>query len=180
MSRIAPLEPPYAPEVQAAFDRIMPPGAPPLLLFRTLARFDRAWSRFRAGSLLDRGPLALRDRELVIDRSCALNRCGYEWGVHVAFFGERAGLDEAQVRAITTGSPADPIWSPKEGALLTAVDALHATATLDEAQWAALRAHYDEAQVLEILMLAGFYRTVSCIANALALPSEPGTPAFPN
>ena len=64
MSRIAPLEPPYAPEIQQQFDRIMR-GAPPLLLFRTIAGSPRAWEKFRAGSLLDRGPLTLaraRDR----------------------------------------------------------------------------------------------------------------------
>ena len=36
MSRIAPLEPPYAPEIQEQFDRIMR-GAPPLMLFRVIA-----------------------------------------------------------------------------------------------------------------------------------------------
>ncbi len=36
ISRIAPLEPPYAPEIQEQFDRIMR-GAPPLLLFRVMA-----------------------------------------------------------------------------------------------------------------------------------------------
>ena len=36
MSRIAPLEPPYAPEIHEQFDRIMK-GAPPLILFRTVA-----------------------------------------------------------------------------------------------------------------------------------------------
>ena len=64
MSRLAPLEPPYAPEIQQQFDRIMR-GAPPLLLFRTIAGQPRAWEKFRAGSLLDRGPLSLaraRDR----------------------------------------------------------------------------------------------------------------------
>ena len=36
MSRIAPLEPPYPPEIQQQFDRIMR-GAPPLTLFRIVA-----------------------------------------------------------------------------------------------------------------------------------------------
>ena len=36
MSRLAPLQPPYAPEIQQQFDRIMR-GAPPLVLFRTIA-----------------------------------------------------------------------------------------------------------------------------------------------
>ena len=73
MSRIAPLEPPYAPEIQAQFDRIMR-GAPPLTLFRVVAGNARAWDKFRAGSLLDRGPLTLREREIVIDRTCARDR----------------------------------------------------------------------------------------------------------
>jgi hypothetical protein len=78
MTRIAPLEPPYAPEIQAQFDQIML-GAPPLVLFRVIAGNIRAWKKFRAGSLLDRGPLSLREREIVIDRTCALTGCEYEW-----------------------------------------------------------------------------------------------------
>lgn len=35
--RVAPANPPYAPEVQARFDALMPPGVEPLVLFRTLA-----------------------------------------------------------------------------------------------------------------------------------------------
>ena len=87
MSRIAPLEPPYEQEIAGQFDRIMR-GAPPLLLFRVMAGNPRAWEKFRAGSLLDRGPLSLREREIVIDRTCALTNCEYEWGVHVATFAE--------------------------------------------------------------------------------------------
>ena len=36
-ARIPPVEPPYSPDVQEQFDKIMR-GAPPLLLFRTVAR----------------------------------------------------------------------------------------------------------------------------------------------
>src|SRR3954447_24287879 len=102
MSRIAQLEPPYAPEIQQQFDRIMR-GAPPLVLFRVMAGHSRAWEKFRAGSLLDRGPLSLRQREIVIDRTCALNACEYEWGVHVATFAEAAHLTDEQVRATVLG-----------------------------------------------------------------------------
>ena len=82
LPRIAPLEPPYPPEIQQQFDRIMR-GAPPLKLFRTMAGHARAWEKFRGGSLLDRGPLSLREREIVIDRTCARTGCEYEWGVHI-------------------------------------------------------------------------------------------------
>lgn len=178
MSRIAPLEPPYAADVQAHFDRIMR-GKPPLVLFRVMAGHARAWDKFRSGSLLDRGPLSLRQREIVIDRTCALNACEYEWGVHVTAFGAAAELSEEQVHATVRGSADDACWSPAEQALLAAVDALHARATLDDAEFAALSAHYDEDRILEIIMLCGFYRTVSYLANALALPLEATAARFP-
>lgn len=179
MPRIAPLEPPYEAEVQASFDAIMPPGAAPLVLFRTLARGARAWRKFRGGSLLDRGPLGLRERELVIDRTCALAGCEYEWGVHIAIFAQAAKLTPQEVAATAVAGSAAPLWTEAERALLRAVEALHARAALSEDEFADLRAHYDEEQVLEVLLLCGFYRTVAYVANGLDLPPEPGAARFP-
>jgi len=178
MSRIAPLSPPYAPEIQEQFDRIMR-GAPPLLLFRVMAGQKRAWEKFRGGSLLDRGPLSLREREIVIDRTCALNRCEYEWGVHVAAFAPAAPLTEEQVRATVLGNAQSSCWSEAEQAMIAAVDALHHRSTLSEAEFAALKVHCDETKILEIIQLCGFYRTVSYLANALALPLELNAARFP-
>ena len=39
--RVEPVSPPFPPELQAVFDRIMPPGVPPLRRFTTLARVPR-------------------------------------------------------------------------------------------------------------------------------------------
>jgi alkylhydroperoxidase family enzyme len=178
MPRIQPLQPPYAPDVQQSFDMVMK-GQEPLLLFRTLAASPRAWEKFRAGSLLDRGPLTLRDREIVIDRTTALANCEYEWGVHVAVFAERAKLTDEQIRATCNGSADASCWSDAERALISAVDALHGKATLDQAEFDRLRQHYDDAQIFEILLLCGFYRTVSYVANALDLPLEPKGARFP-
>jgi alkylhydroperoxidase family enzyme len=178
MPRIAPLEPPYEPGLQQAFDAIMQ-GARPLLLFRTVAKSERAWRKFTAGSLLDRGPLSLRAREIVIDRTTALNACEYEWGVHVTTFAAAARFTEAEIMATTAKDPVCPSWTPAERALIAAVDALQARSTLSDAEFGGLRAHYDEAQVLEIIQLCGFYRMVSYMANALALPLEANGARFP-
>lgn len=176
--RIAPLQPPYVPEIQEQFDRIMR-GAPPLALFRVLAGNARAWEKFRAGSLLDRGPLSLREREIVIDRTCARTGCEYEWGVHVTTFAGPARLTEQQVRATVSGPATDACWTEAEQALIAAVDALHERATLSDAEFAALSAHYNDAKMLEIILLCGFYRTVSYLANGLALPLEETAARFP-
>jgi alkylhydroperoxidase family enzyme len=172
MARMAPLEPPYADDVQSSFDRVMPPGVAPLLLFRTLARSPRAWRKFRAGSLLDEGPLTLRCRELVILRVCARTGCEYEWGVHVTVFADAAGLDAATVQATREVPLAPDAWSDADRVLLSAVDALHERAGLSDDEYADLARHHDDDQVLEILLLCGFYRTVSYVANGLGLPLE--------
>jgi alkylhydroperoxidase family enzyme len=177
MPRIAALQAPYAPDIQASFDAVMR-GKPPLVLFRTLAGSERAWAKFRAGSLLDRGPLSLRQRELVIDRTCALAGCEYEWGVHVAIFAEPAGLSPEEVAATAGAGSAFSGWTADERALLEAVEALHARATLTDEEFAALRAHHDEAQVFEVLLLCGFYRMVAYVANGLDLPLEPDAARF--
>src|SRR5258706_10902978 len=117
MPRIEPLSAPYAPEVQASFEAVMPPGVEPLVLFRTLASSERAWKKFRAGSLLDRGPLSLRHREIVIDRTCARTRCAYEWGVHVALLAEKARLTANEISALATEDAQAACWSPAESAL---------------------------------------------------------------
>jgi alkylhydroperoxidase family enzyme len=178
MSRIAPLQPPYAQDIQRQFDRIMR-DAPPLMLFRVIAGNTRAWSKFTVGGLLDPGPLSLRQREIVIDRTCARTACEYEWGVHVAIFAAAAGLTDEQVRATALGEAGAPCWSAAEQALVAAVDALHDRATLSADEFALLSEHYDEAQIFEIMLLCGFYRTVSYLANGLDLPLEATAARFP-
>lgn len=178
--RIAPAQPPYHPEIAARFDALMPPGVPPLVLFRTLARDKRLIERFMGGGLLDRGHLTLRQREIVIDRVTA--RCGseYEWGVHAAFFAERARLGPEEMRSLVHGGAGDPCWAPEEGLLIEMCDALLATCDIGDALWERLRVHFSEEALLELLLLAGFYRTVSTLTNALRLPLESFAARFPS
>ena len=169
--RIEPARTPFSPAIQEKLDQIMR-GAPPLVLFTTLARDERLFGKFMNGGLLDRGHLTIRQREIVIDRVTA--RCGaeYEWGVHVANYAAKAGLDAAEIRALLHGGADDPCWRDDERLLLRLCDALHADCDLDDALWAALAAAFTPEALLELLLLAGFYRTVSYLTNALRLPPE--------
>ena len=177
--RIAPLEPPYPPAAQAAFEAIMPPGVPPLALFTTLARFERVYGKFRAGGLLDKGPVSLRHREIMIDRTCARTGNAYEWGVHVAFFADRAGLDAAQIEALALEAWDWPGWTADEQVILKLADDLHDAAAISDAAWDGLRRHFDEQQIMELISLAGFYRTVAYFCNGLKLPLETYGAALP-
>jgi alkylhydroperoxidase family enzyme len=177
-ARIEAAPAPFPGEIQALLDQVMR-GRPPLCLFTTLARDPRLFKKFFSAGLLDRGHLSLRQRELVIDRTTALCGSEYEWGVHIAAFGPQAGLDEAQISSLAHAGSSDACWTDEEGLLLQLCEALHRDCTVDDALWQRLSSRFSDGAMLELLMLAGFYRTVSYLTNALQLPLEAGSARFP-
>lgn len=179
MPRIAPATEPYDSRVATDLARIMPPGIAPLVLFRTLARSPRVFAKMFAGGFLDKGPLSLRQRELVIDRTTARLGCEYEWGVHAAFFAERAGLKASELAATVHGSAAQACWQPGERALLDLVGDLVDSRRISETTWTDLAAHFDDAQILEAIALVGYYHSISFLCNGLELPLESYAARFP-
>jgi alkylhydroperoxidase family enzyme len=176
--RIAPLEAPYEDAIAEAFNLVTPPGKQPLKLFRTLARNPRVLQRMFAGNLLDKGSIDLRARELIILRTCARCSSEYEWGVHVAFFSERAHLSATDVAATRENNLAQSALSSTDMLLINAVDELHETSTIRSALWDQLAAHFTSAQILEIIALTGFYHTISFITNTAAVELEEFAPRF--
>src|SRR3954447_22315495 len=140
-ARLAPVEPPYPPQLGAILESMMgASGQPPLLLFRTLARHEPLLDRFRqiGATMLSFGRLDAADRETVIHRTTA--RCGaaYEWGVHAAAFARPLGLSDDWLNATWSGAPED-FTDAGQALLVRACDELHDDATLTDATWASLR-----------------------------------------
>ena len=177
--RIAPAPAPLQSDMQEAIDAIMR-GAPPLVLFTTMARDRRLFFKFFNSGLLDRGHLTVRQREIVIDRVTASCGAEYEWGVHVAAYTEKAGLTDDQIASLVTGGPDDDCWDEKDRILIRLCDGLEQHCTVDDELWTHLTAHHSDEAILELLMLAGTYRTVSYLVNGLRLPLEPGARRFPS
>lgn len=176
-ARVAPATAPLPLDIEEAIDKIMR-GNPPLLLFTTMARDRRLFFKFFNSGLLDRGHLTIRQREIVIDRVTASCGAEYEWGVHVATFAGKADLTEEQIASLTTGAPDDVCWNEQDRVLIRLCDSLHRRYTVDDGLWAQLTAHYSDEAILELLMLAGTYRTISYLVNSLRLPPEPGARRF--
>lgn len=176
--RIAPASPPYPPAMQASFDTLMR-GAPPLLLFRTVAQNPRVLERMMAGGLLDKGSISIRQRELMILRITALCGAEYEWGVHVAAFGAKAQWTPEQIRATRLGDSDAPCWPADEKLVLKLADSLFHTRTVDDALWAELRPVFADDQLIELVMLAGLYHAVSFLVNTTRVAHEGFAPRFP-
>ena len=182
MPRIEPVAPPYDPEVADRLEEMMPAGVPPILLFRTFVRnlpMAAAMGAWGGYELSRRLSLTMRDREIVIDRTCARCGCEYEWGVHVAFFADRVALSGAQVASLTHGDATDGCWTDeRDRVLIEAVDALHDTSRIEDALWERLAALFADDELLDLLMLCGWYHAVSFTANGVALDLEDGAPRF--
>ena len=178
--RIAPLDPPFADDVAEDLRALMPPGVPPIALFRTLAHNPRVLRRVRRGGLLDPGSISLREREIVILRTTARLGAEYEWGVHVAVFAAAAGLSPETIAAtVLSADGADPSFGTRDRLLVTVCDELHAGARLSDPTYTALADAFTPAQTVEILVLAGQYHAISFVINATGVPLEPGAPHFP-
>jgi 4-carboxymuconolactone decarboxylase len=190
MPRIEPLSPPYSPEQER---RIAAPTTrpgtrpPPLAIFRTFARHpalqDAINSLGRFYLVPEPGTstaLSPRDREIVIARVCARCGCEYEWGAHVASFARAVGFSPEQVASTAQGGAADPVWPERDRLLLRLVDELYDGATVSDELWQALAAAWTEAQLIELLILAGWYHAICYFANGVRLEREPWAPRFPH
>ena len=180
--RIEPVAPPYEEAVAAQLESMMPPGVPPILLFRTFVKnltMTQAMSEWGSYELSKEMSLSMREREIVIDRTCA--RCGseYEWGVHISAFAERCGLTEDQVASLTHGSPDDPCWSvERERLAIAVVDSLHDTSDIDDELFAAVAEKFTEPEILDMVFLCGWYHAISFVASVARVDREPGAPVF--
>ncbi|MGM0564586.1 MAG: carboxymuconolactone decarboxylase family protein [Pseudomonadota bacterium] len=139
-----------------------------MMLVRNFRLF-RSWLGF-AAKLMPYGRIERLDTELVILRVGWNCRCRYEWGQHVDI-GLRAGLDEATILRVPDGPDSDG-WSDRQRALLYACDEIHQDREVSETTWAALNRHYNERDVIEVLMLIGHYEMLAGVLNSTGLPLD--------
>ncbi|WP_099025445.1 carboxymuconolactone decarboxylase family protein [Mycolicibacterium palauense] len=182
-ARVAPLEPPFEPNIAALLDKWMPPGSgvTPLALFRTLAIHEDLSARMRplGAGILGHGLVEPVLREVAIARTCA--RCGaeYEWGVHAAAFGKPLGLTDEQLRTTVHGGPDDRCWNRTQRTVMRLADELHDTSTITDDLFAELGALFDTRQILELTVTAGWYHTIAYVIGVTRPSPEAWADRFP-
>ena len=181
--RIAPLQPPYQPETAAMLAKWMPPGAAiePLVLFRTLAVHSELFARMRplGAGILGHPRLDPRDREIPHPAHLRASRRGVRVGSACRTFGRPLGLTEQQIAATAAGQADDPAWSAADAHLAAAADALYDTDTIPDRLWEALAARLRDDQLIEAVIVVGWYRLLSCVINATRIEPEPWAARFP-
>jgi 4-carboxymuconolactone decarboxylase len=156
------------PPTALAVDRL------PEIMF-TMCRVPDLWNRLIDLTVQLQGAnsvLPARDRKLAILRTGWLCQAPYEFGEHVKQ-AKRMGFTSEEVARVVAGSSA-PEWEPHERAILRAVEELHERAMVSDATWDQLGARFDEAQLIELLVLIGQFTATAYLQNSLRLRLEKG------
>lgn len=124
-----------------------------------------------AKRFLSDGEMNIRDRELAILRIAWLSQAPFEWGAHVVI-AKRNGVSTAEIEWIIEGSTASG-WNDTDRALVKAMEELHFDSMVSDATWSTLSETYNDKQLIEVLVLAGQYKTVAYMQNSLRLPLPP-------
>ncbi len=129
---------------------------------------------------LGHGLISARDREIIIDRVTGKYGAAHEWGLHATVFGSEVGLSDAQIDSTVSGPHASSeLWEVDELRLIAIVDELADTTNLRDESWEFLRDRYNDPQLVEFIILVGWYRTVSSMCNTLQIPAHPACRPFP-
>lgn len=128
------------------------------------------------GSAVFTGRLPPRDRELAVLRIAWLSQSPYEWGEHVDI-AQRFGRTAEEAARVTQGSSAEG-WSEHDAAILRGVEELLADYALSDATWEVLARAWDEAQLIEYLMMVGHYVGVAFVQNTLRIPLAGDNPGL--
>jgi 4-carboxymuconolactone decarboxylase len=156
---------------------------PPILrvnIMKTLAHHPdllKPWNRFAGHVMGYTSTLSGREREILILRTGWNHRSDYEWGQHV-IIGRNAGLSDDEIMAIARW-PEGGAWTGQERLLLTAADELFADSQIGDATWAALAAHYDEKQLIDIVFAVGQYTLVCYALKTLRVQLDDGVGGLP-
>jgi alkylhydroperoxidase family enzyme len=129
------------------------------------------------GLRLYQGALPVRLRELAVLRVAWHAQAPFEWGEHVDTARRLAGLSGEEIERVKQGAAAEG-WGEADRAVLAAVEELLADAMIGEESWAALTAHLDYRQLIELPVLVGQYLGVAFLQNALRFPLLPGNRGF--
>lgn len=139
-------------------------------------KLSKAFGSFAQGVLFDPG-LSRRIIELAVLRMGWNCQAIYEFGQHT-LFGRAAGLTDAEIYWVTR-----PIvqhdWTEEEAAVLQLVDDLYADDCVSQPAWEAAAKHFDESQLVHLLMAAGCYRVVSGFLNSVGCQLDEGVPGWP-
>lgn len=141
-------------------------------IFGTMLKHPRLYRcQAELGTVLFKGEIPVRERELAVLRVAWLCRAPYEWGQHVEI-AKRFGMPAQDIERVIQGSSA-PGWNAHEAALLRGVEELLRDQMICDDTWNTLARSWNEQQLIEFPSMVGQYVATAYSQNALRLRLNP-------
>ena len=116
--------------------------------------------------------LSQRERRMLILRTSKRTRCAYEWEVH-SQQGQKAGDVSPQETTVLDQDPLPPLpWSERERALLELADSVCRSDSLTDEEWIRTSKVLSAQDIIEALVVVGYYRMCAGLINAVGVPGE--------
>lgn len=116
--------------------------------------------------------LSSRTREIIILRVAALNQCQYVIDVHLANFAKHDGLTDVECNALLQTTVTEQVFCQDDAAVISYVDALTATAHVDDEIFSKIKHLFSEREIVELSVLVGTYNMHTRVFNALKIDPE--------
>lgn len=148
-------------------------------VFRALLNSPSATAGFYAvvNALLFHNKVASRARELVILRIGWHTGSEYVFCQHVRFSRE-LGIPDEEILGVR-----DPqrchVYSETDRAVLHLADELHEHAEVTRSTWAELEKAFAHDELVELLLIAGFWRMAAGFVKSAKIPLDAGVPGWP-
>ena len=164
------------PAVADIYDRYMRTRGNVPNMFRTVAHrpqiFESMIAHFEA--ILNTGTVPLRLKELVIVRTSQLNRCEYCLASHVKIC-LRLGWSQEQLDGLARFADRDNFTAAEKAALRLAEQMTLDADRIPDEDFDALRSHFDEGEIVELMAAIGLFNYFNRFNNALQMePTKPG------
>ena len=124
------------------------------------------------GTLLGKLQLDPKLRELCLLHAVKLEGGEYEWLQHVPIALD-LGATQAQIDALAKGDDAAPCIDPRETAALVLTREAVVNVRASEAAVANARRHLSDREVVELVLMSGFYIMLARLTETLGVENDP-------
>ncbi len=127
-----------------------------------------------AGALMGSKTLNHRLRELVILRTGWRTKSEYEFVQHVGV-SRRLGMTDEEILGVR--NPAEcKAYSATDRAVIAMADELHDHSEVSPKTWTALEQSFSAAELVELILVAGFWHMMAGFLKTAAIPLDPIDP----
>lgn len=177
MSRISRLDRnEVAADIAELFDQVFAQRGNVPNMFRVMAHRPEIFSTMQAhfAAVLNTGTVPTRLKELIIVRTSQLNQTPYCLASHT-ILARKLGWSDEQLANLAGWSQRNDFTAAEKAAIRLAETVTRDAHSLSDEQFAELRTHYSEGEIVELLCAIGLFNYFNRFNDALRMePTKPG------